>query len=175
MRTEDTTQWDLPTPQLITRDGVPWAVNVFGTTVPITAFADAIRRSIETDAQREVDRWAARFELARELIAANYGAVIDAQVFPLGKTVIWHAQGSGRALVKMGVIVAYIPPGAALSLVLPEGVTKGQCEGEETNSRARYLVRVSRTQKRTGDPLPPWYYTPIASVINRRNVNRPDT
>jgi hypothetical protein len=166
--------WDIPEPQLITKDGAPYALQIYGATVPISAFTDAIRREIEVGAQHEVDRWRIRRELTRELIESNYGIVVDAQIFAPGAVVTWHSQGGGRALPKSGVVVAYIMSNEPLSGVLPETMTVSQCEGEEVNARPRYLVRVSRVHKHTGEDLPPRYYTPLASVINRRNATRSD-
>lgn len=83
-----------------------------------------------------------------------------------GTRVFWRSQANASATTKVGVIVAYLPPGTSGFDHLPPHVKRTQIMFDSLlGSGSRYLVRVDRVHARTGEPLAPHYYTPYVRLV----------
>ena len=81
-------------------------------------------------------------------------------MIPIGTEVKWRHPGRDWEPVKRGVVIAYLPPMARLSRVIPPGTPRSRIRGEDMSMHRRYVVAVKRPRGTVT-----YYYTPRAEWV----------
>lgn len=84
------------------------------------------------------------------------------RTIPAGTEVEWVSAGRWWEPVKRGTVIAYLPPMAPLSKVIPAGTPRSRIRGEERSTRRRYVVAVRRPAGKVT-----YYYTPVAEWLEK--------
>ena len=90
-----------------------------------------------------------------------------------GEKVQWKSQAQGGVKQKSGTVIAFVPVMADARRLAPAAFAEGRRAQRQFDlasaAVARYVVEVPRVHARTGKQLHPFYYAPLASVLESQN------